>query len=812
MSGVLQDLRYAVRALRSSPGFTAAAVLTLALGVGANTAIFSVVNAVMVTPIPGIADPERLVWVVHTERGQPRRISYPDARDYRAQRNVFAGAAAVDDTPAHVASSGENQRVTAETAGGDYFSVLGVTAQAGRFFTAADEEARRPVVVLSDAWWRTRFGGDPAAIGQDLTVNGRSWTIIGVAPADFLGLNLERTPQLYVPLLSWLESSPRRASIENRSSSWLRLVARLQPGVSVSRAEAAVRSVALANAGLRTPDLRQTDAAVERLHGLVPAGHTGEVLPLAIVGLLATGLVLCIAAANVASLLLSRAVGRGREIAIRLAIGASRARVARHLLAESLVLATLGALAGVLVASWSLTLLWARFEPPAGLSPGVDARVLLYAIAVSLVTSVVFGLAPAWSATRGNVFPGIRDASERSGRPRGQRLQGFLVVVQMALSLVLLAAAGLFLRSLAKASAVPIGVDRSRSADVLALSFDLDTQGYSKERTTVFSRELLARASSLPGVQSAALAQTLPLSGRAIGDGMAPEGREIGHGEEGVVFLNTVSPRYFATLGVPLVAGRDFSEGDRPGTQGVVIVNETLARQFWPGASALGRRMRVGKDPSNVFEVVGVAGDGKYVNQTEAPRGFAYFSILQQGNGNSETILLVRSGAGAALAPSVRESVRQIDPTLPLFHLTTLARSLDAHSQDRRQGTLLVAVFGGLALLLSAVGLYGVVAHSAAQRTREVGVRVALGASPREVTGLFLRRGARLAAIGAATGLVVAAGVTRLLSGFLFGVDANDLPTFAAVAALLIGVALLSSFLPARRAARVDPIKALRET
>jgi predicted permease len=807
---VLQDLRYAVRGLAKSPGWTVAAVLTLALGVGANVAVFSLVDTLMLRPISGLADPGRLVWVAPTEEGRPRAASYPDFAEFREQAAVFSGVAAFDRVPVHASSAQQAERLQAEIASGEYFDVLGVVPAVGRFFTADDERERRPVAVLSSAYWRTRFGGDPRAIGATLSLNGRHWTVVGVAPASFAGLDIEALPDLYLPLGTWLEASGHGEELQSRASARLRVIARLKPGVGRNAAAAAVAAVARRTTSLRRTSARQPSATVEGLKGWVPPGQLGQMLPIALLGMAATGTVLLIASANVANLLLGRAARRRREIGVRLAIGASRGRIVRQLLSESLVLAGLGAAAGVLVASSTLDLLLSRFSVPAGLVPAVDARVLLYAIAAALATGVVFGLAPAWSAVRPAAISALRDASGSPSGPQGSKLQAGLVVAQVALSLLLLACAGLFLRSLGKAASVPVGFDRARASEILTVSFDLETQGYPPEKARRFRSDLLARVAALPGARAAALAETLPLGHRAVAEVLGPEGREPAERHEGTVFLDAVSPGFFATLGMPLVAGRDFTAEDRPGSLPVVIVNETLARRFWPGRNPLGRRIVTGGEPHEAFEVVGVARDGKYLRLTEPARPFAYFPILQRGSHLAETTLLVRGAPGVAMAQQVRAAARALDPALPLFQPRSLEDALRESTTDRRQGTLLLAAFGTLALALAAVGLYGVIAYAVTQRRREIGVRLALGASRRDVVALFVSRGFRLAAYGVAIGLPLAAAVTHLLSRLLYGVTPMDLTTLVGASSLLMAIAILASGLPARRAARIDPMEALR--
>jgi putative ABC transport system permease protein len=807
MSTLLQDLRYALRGLRRSTGFAAVAIVTLALGVGANTAIFSVLNAMVLRPMPGVAEPARLVWITHVENGRAGRVSYPDFADYRERAGVFTSAAAVDHVPVHLATADATERIQGQIAGGDYFSTLGLVPAAGRFFGADDDRARRPVAVISAGYWRRRFGGSASTIGRSVSVNGRPFTIVGVAPDGFGGLDMEDPPDVYLPLETFLSGTERAQSLTSRRSEHYQAIARLKPGLSKDAAATAVAAIAASNAPLRDADRRRLTASLETPRGWVPPGHMHEVLPIAGVGLAATGLVLLIAAANVANLLLGRAARRRREIGIRLAIGASRGRIVRQLLTESVIFSALGAGAGVVLSSWVLEVLLARFEAPPLLQPVVDGRVLAWALVSAVATAILFGLAPAFAAARPDVVPALQDAAAGGASRSGHRLQALLVAVQVSLSLVLLAAGGLLTRSLAKAAEVPIGFDRGAAPEIVTLSFDPVTQGYPPERAQRLRERMLERAREIPGVRAAALSELLPLSNRAMGDTFVP-GDEAGVPATDVYF-DTVSPGYFATLGLPLVAGRDFGAVDRDGSTPVAIVNETLARRFWPGKSPIGRRLSVANKPSESYEVIGVARDGKYLKLTEPALPYAYFPIAQ-GAHLEETTLIVRGEAADSVAHAIRRAARELDPALPLFKVETLADSLRRNSSFRREGTLFVAGFGVLALVLAGVGLYGVVAFAVGERRREIGIRMALGARRADVLSLFVRRGARLAGFGIAAGLVVSLGVTRLLSSMLFGVTPLDLAALAGASALLAGIAVLASAVPARRAARIDPAAALR--
>jgi predicted permease len=811
MSTLSTDVRYALRMLARSPGFAAAAIATLALGIGANTAVFSVVDSLLFKAPPGIAHPESLAWISSVRHGRLQPMSYPDYADTAKENGFFSGVLAVSRAAAHVTRGGEAERVRAQIVSENAFDVAGVKPALGRGFLPEDDRQARPVVVLGNRYWRTGFDSDPGAVGSSVMINGRAWTIVGVAPADFLGLtpDPEEIADVFLPITAHF-SAERSRQLENRDSAWLLVLARLAPGVSIARASAAAAVIAARSAASRAADMRDLTATATAIQGWVPPGQLTQVLPFALFGLISTGLVLLIACANVANLLLARTAGRRREIGIRMAIGASRTRLVRQLLTESVLLSSLGAAAGVVLSFWTVDLLLSRFATPAAISPRLDWRIAAYSIATALATGVLFGLAPAWKASSRGLVPSLKGEASEEGGGSASRLQGGLVVAQVAISLVLLAAAGLFVRSFQKAASVDIGIDRGRAGRILAASFDLATQGYTPERSQEFFRSLLFRTQGLPGVESAALAETLPLSGRAIGDSIAPKRETPRRDEESVVFVNTVSPGYFETLGVPILAGRDFAPRDRGGAPAVAIVNETLARRFWPGEDPIGKLLQVGGEDPKLVEVVGLARDGKYVQMTESPRPFAYFPMFQRGSPYGETILLVRSSSPAPSTDSVRAQVRALDPGLPLFRIRSLEKSLEDHLSDRRNGTLIVEIFGVLAICLAVVGLYGVLSHSVTRRRREIGIRMALGAAPGQVRALFLARGGRLAAIGIAIGIVVSAAVTRLLSRMLFGVAPTDAVTFAAVSLLLGAVALAAAWLPARRATRIDPMAALR--
>ncbi len=813
MNTLLQDLRYAARSLLRSPGFALVAVVTLALGIGANTALFGLLNALLFRSLPGLNDADRLLWVSHVFRpvGVAFPMPYSDHLAYRDRAGVFSDRAVVTGAPAAL-GGGEPERVRAQLVSANFFQTLGVRPALGRAFLP--EEGRTPgthsVAVISDALWRRRFDADPRVIGRRVVVNGTSFTVVGVAPPRFGGLEIEKPADLWVPVMMHAQVMPTADDLFNpHGGPRFSVIGRLRPGVSAEQADAAVRTVARQLAAASPKQWEQIRAAVAPVRGLVGPDDR-DTPPLVALAAGVTGIVLLIACANLANLLLARGAARRREIGIRLALGASRARIIRQLLTESTLLALLGGALGLLVAFWATDVFLALLPISVPLDFTLDARVLGVTLALALGTGLLFGLAPALGAARPDVVPALKE--DTGGGVRRSRLQGTLVVAQVALSLVLLVGAGLLMRSLQKAGGLDVGFDGR--ADVLTASLDLGVQGYTPEASRAFYRELLARAEALPDVRSASLAALVPLNGTMFGtevtiEGRPPEPARFGTGN--MHFLNNVWPGFFRTIGTPLVRGRDFTAEDREGAPGVVILNETAARRFWPGEDPLGKRIRLGDEESPLLTVVGIAKDGRYDGLGEDEATYFYRPEMQAPSYRSDLTLFVRTtGDASRLIPALRAEVRTMDPNLPVFHVRTLQQVIDEQLSGHRIGRLLLAGFGGLAMLLAMIGLYGVMAYRVAQRTREIGVRTALGARGRDVLALFVGEGVRLAAIGIGLGLVLAAALARVLRSVILGVTPTDPATFAAVTLLLTGVALLASYLPARRAARVEPIIALR--
>jgi len=816
-----KDIRYGARTLARSPGFTAVAVLALALGVGANTSVFSLVNALFLRPLP-VEDPSTLVWLTmrSAESSRTLNLSWPDFLDYRERNKVLSDMVAYGQIPVAFAVEGQPERISGQIVTGDYFTVLGVKPAAGRVFTAQEDKApgAAPVAVVSHRLWERRFGSDPALPGRVVTINGQPFSVVGVAPKGFTGTELGRPAEIWVPFAMHTQAAPPlETTLASRGSSWLQVIGRLKPGVSLEQARAALGVIASQIAAEHPAERKGFTVIPQRMTGGIHPSNSGEAAPIAALLMAATTSVLLISCFNVANMLLARTAGRRREIGIRLALGATRFRLIRQLLTESMLLALMGAGAGLLLAAWIPDLLGALANLPEDITGAVtpDVRVLAFTLALALLTGLLSGLAPALNAARGDVSPALKDEgfSAIGGSRRG-RLQHVFVVAQVALSLVLLVSAGLFLRSLGKAARIDPGFDVSQT---LSLSFDLQTQGYAEEKRAAFRRELLERVESLPGVRSATLASLVPMSGRMIGMDVTLEATSAAAGGSGApegagtAMVNIVAPDYFRTLAIPLLRGRDFSSGDKQGAPGVVIVNETLAGRFFEGTEPLGRRVSVDGPGGPWLEIIGVAKDSRYDELTEDTRPFMYLPLMQHADVMPETSIIVSTAGDPAreLGSVVREA-RRLDAALPLFDAGTLASLLRQRS-DRQQGISgMLALFGFLALTLAAMGLYGVMAFSVSRRTHEIGIRMALGAKDRDVVALFVREGVRLSLLGIAVGSLLALGLTQALASMLFGVTPTDLITFMGVGALLAAVAAAASWLPARRAARLDPMLALR--
>ncbi len=815
MRTLLKDLRFGARALLKSPGFTLVAVASLALGIGANTAIFSLVNTVLLRPLPA-REPSQLVSVsVLGKDDSMLAFSYPTYKDFRDRSgDVLSGLFAERLGPMSLSRDGNNQRVWGYLVSGNYFDVLGVGAARGRALNAEDDRAplASPVAVLSHGSWVRRFGADPAIVGKDIELNGHPFRVVGVMPEGFAGAEVVYTPEVWVPMTmqEWIE--PGNSWLDRRATQNIFAVGRLKDGVTRVQAEASLNTLARA-LGEEYPDTNEGQKIALVPPGFIVPQLRGAFVGFAAVLMGAVALVLLIACVNLANLLLARASSRRKEIAIRLAMGASRLRIVRQLLTESLLLSLAGGALGLLLATWILDLVAAYRPPidiPVWIDLAIDVRVTAFALAASVLTALLFGLAPALQSARADLVPALKDAGALTGRRR-TRLRSVLVVAQVMLSLVVLVAAGLVVRALGHLQTLSPGFEVEHG---LVASFDLGLQGYDKARGQEFDRQLVERVRALPGVRAASLTDLLPLSLNYSSSDLHVEGQQLGRGGNAPIsMVASVERDYFNTMSIPLVAGRGFNDADKDGVQRVVIVNETLARRFFPGQDpaqgALGRRISFQSDAGPWMEIVGVARDGKYWTIGEAPQLFVYSPLVQSYN--STATLVVRSeGDPRSLANSIRAEVSKIDPALPLYDVKTLEEHMGVSLFPARVAATLLGGFGLLALLLAAMGVYGVVSYSVAQRTREIGIRLALGARARDVLRLVAVRGMALVAAGLIAGLASALALTRFMEGVLYGVSATDALTFTLVVLLLAAVALLACLVPARRATKVDPMVALR--
>jgi predicted permease len=823
LAASVSDLRLAWRRTASSPGFALAAVLSLGLGIGAVTTLASLVQAVLLRPLP-VAEPERVVAVYTSDYSGPSYggSSYPDYLDFRAS-GVFDGLVAYETAPLGLAADGVSARAWAEFVTGDYFATLGVPVARGRALAPGDDRAGAPpVAVVSHALWQRVLGGDPSVVGRAVTLSGRPFTVVGVAASGFAGLTRGLAMDVWVPMATrpLLGADPR--ALEARGSRGLTLLGRLAPGVPRVAAEARLRTLAHA---LREAHPREwTDVRQEtRRIALLPEWQArlqpmlaGPVqVFLALLGGIAA-LVLLAACANVANLFLARLVRRRREVAVRLSLGAGRGRLVRQLLAETLLVALLGGALGVLLAYAATGAIASARLPlplPVALDVQPDPRVLGFALAVSLLTGVGLGLLPSLAAARADVLPGLKDgAPARLGRGR---LRGAFVVAQVALSLVLVCGAFLFLRGLGRAAAIDPGFD---GGPVLAVPADLVLSGYDEARTSGFEGRVRERALAVPGVTAVALAANVhldPLS--TVRRGITIEGYAPAADEDMEVHAAAVGAGFFEALGLPLVRGRGFRDGDGRDAPGVAVVNETFARRYWPGRDPIGRRLSTSGAEGPFLEVVGVARDAKYGTLGEDPRAFFYVAFAQDhrfvrsvGEFVPATVLVRTSGDPRAHAAAVQEAVQGVDPQLPLSPPRPLADLVGLSTLPSRIAGLVLLTFGAVGLGLSALGLSGVVSQSVAQRTREFGVRVAIGASRGEIVRLALGEGSRLVAVGLVLGLALGLALARLASSLLFGLSTADPVTFVGAPALLLAVALGAAWVPARRASRVDPVACLR--
>jgi predicted permease len=866
MRHLSRDLRYAFRGLARSPLFTAVALLSIALGIGANTAIFALVDEVLLRRL-AVRDPDQLVLFNgprnhYGSNSGGNMLSFPmyeDFRDNLVDRDasprlprvtpsiagnttsppVFSGMFARRTVAMNVGANGRTERVPGELVSGTYFQVLGVGAAIGRVITPDDDKQHggSPVAVLSYDYWRTRFGADPSIVGQAITVSNHTLTIIGVSQAGFDGVDIGYVPRIRVPLLMKADMTPNWDDVDNRRSRWVNAFGRLKPGVTLEQATASLQPffhAVIEQEVLAPPFANTTPYTREQfLKGqidLLPASQGRSPIrqqlsqPLwLLLGIV--GGVLLIACANVASLLIARATARQKEIAVRLALGASRARIVGQLLVESVMLAALGGLLGLVIAAWTTRFLLGFLptsDTPHVISGSIDNRILLFNFALSLATGLVFGLVPALRSTRPDLAPTLKDqVGVVVGGAGGVRLRKGLVVAQVTISVLLLISAGLFIRSLRALRLLDLGL---RTDNLIAFNISPTLSGYTPLQTKQFNRQLVERVRAQPGVSAMAFAQIGLLEGNEWDSSMSVEGYEPKPGENMNPYCNAVSPEYFETMGIPILAGRDFDHRDvrwvpppsdsanTPPLYQVAIVNQSYAKHYFGDRSPIGRHIGFGVNPGTKtpIEIIGVVKDAKYTGVRDDIPRTVYFAFMESDFAGASVMYVRTSNRPESAYAAIRQAARDLDANIPVFNLRTLDHQIDQSLLNDRLIATLSAAFGALATMLAVIGLYGVMAYTVARRTREIGVRMALGAAQGDVVWLVMREVLVLVGSGIVLGLAASWALGRLIASQLYGVTASDPQTIAAAAGLLLVVALLAGYLPARRATRVNPVLALR--
>ena len=802
MDDLIQDLRFAARSLRKSAGFTVVAVLTLALGIGANTAIFSVVNGVLLRPL-AYDQPDRLVTIAESNPVQDREgfnVSYPNYLEWKKQSRVFEQIAAVRTMSVTLTGGDEAARVLLSLISRELFAVLRVEPALGRGFLAEeDRPGADPVVILSHGLWQRRFGADPEVVGKTIAINGSSSTVIGVMPPEF------EFPSEDVEL--WAPIGLLADRMQNRAVHTLTTVARLEDGVSLDEAKVEMATIAARIQREFPGEDPEHSTTLIPLHERV-VGNTDTIL-LVLMG--AVAFLLLIACANVADLLMARAAARQKEIAVRTALGASRWRVIRQLVTESVLLGLTGGAAALALAFWGLDLLVAHLPPfmPRVEQIGIDGRVLLFTLLISLLTGLIFGLLPALKASKPDIVGSLKDLVTSAAGGARDRSRRVLVIAQVALSLVLLVGAGLMIKSFWRLQDVDPGFE-PRNLLTMTVSLAGSPKFTTSEEVIAFYADLRGRLEALPGVSSASAVNALPISGGDSDGELTIEGRPFASGAAPGASFRRILPNYFRTAGIPIVQGREFGERDRGEEPFVVIITETMARKYWPDGDAVGTRIKVGPPENEPWlTIVGVAADVRNIGLATEPR-LATYEPHTQRPWSTMNVMVRTAIDPLSVVRGVRDEIRQAGGDLPVFNIGTMRERISRSVSTERFNMILLTIFATVALLLAAIGLYGVIAYSVSHRTRELGIRIALGAERRDIINLVVRQGIPLLGAGVALGLIAAVGLTRFLAGLLFAVSPLDATIFAAVAALLAVVALLASYVPARRATAVDPMQALR--
>ena len=822
----LADIRFAMRWLAKSPGFTSVAVLSLAIGIGFNTALFTVVDAVLFRPLP-VVEPDRLVDVFtsvprQTSAQRYGTTSYPDYVDLRSQNAVFGDMIAYSPMFGALSLGERSRLVLGEIVTGNYFQMLGVSAAVGRTLVPDDDRPAAPrVAMVSDRFWKSDLGGGPDVVGRTVKIRGVAFTIVGVSPRWFSGMEPLLAPDLWVSMPAATEVVPvglrdvvpsptGTTRLERRGERWLFVRGRLKPGLTIDNAQAnlGVVMAQIAAANPTTNKDREIITKATRDVRVHPAVDSVLVPYAAGLGAV-VGLVLLIACANVASMLLARATGRQREIAVRLAIGASRSRLVCQLVTESLVLSAIGAVAGGGLAWWLMRTVEAITLPvavPLAFGLRIDTRALVFTIAATVAAALLAGVLPALKASKPNLVADLKGETLAGGGERRWSLRDALVSGQMALTALLLIVAALLTRSLIAAQQAKVGFEVEHLA---AVTLDTGMAGYSDARSRLFWDEALTRVRALPGVESAGLATRLPFAVNVSRWDIFVPGHHTPGDALDTVDETAVSPEYFQTIGVPILQGRAFTGADRPNTQMVAIVNEAMARRFWPGESAVGKTFRTRGADGPEFEIVGVSRDHKVLTVGEAPTPFLHVSRIQRPNSYSSLIARTR-GDASALLREMRRELLAVEPSLVFIDSQTMATQMESTLFPVRASAWIVGLVGAIAMLLAAVGLYGIIAYSVTRRTREIGIRIALGADRRSVLTLVMKQGLFVAVSGLAAGCALAAAAARVFAGMLYGVGAGDPVSWMGAAAVLLAVSAVANLLPAIRAARIAPSDALR--
>jgi putative ABC transport system permease protein len=803
METMIQDLRYGVRMLAKKPGFTLVAIITLALGIGANTAIFSVVNAVLLRSLP-FTKPDRLVVMAEKDReGSRMGAAYLNYQDWRAQAESFEAMAGFRSQIFNLTGVDKPLRLQGRTVSWNFFELLGVVPQLGRGFVEQDDQpGASPAAMISHGIWQEKFGGEPALVGNQVRLDGESFTVVGVLPRDF---EFFRRVDIYVPLGQFIKRQP--AILDRGNHFGLNVLAILKSGVSLEHASSEMETLA-AQLELQYPNTNSGNGVmVQQLNDW----YAEDIRTALLVLFAAVSLVLMIACVNIANLLLVRTTERQKEIAIRLALGAGRARIVRQLLSESVLISLMGGLAGLLIGMWmkdGILTLAPQNVPRLG-EVRLDGAVLLFTFGISVLTGVLFGVLPAWHASRGDLNTTLKEGGRTSGGSSKEGMRKVLLVGEVGLSLVLLIGAGLMLRTVFELTRTNPGFTAEK---LLTMQLSLPRNAYDVPRRRLFYDESLSRVQALPGVRSAALTLSLPIDGSnwnsvfIVGDQPVPPRAELPTSA-----FTPVSANYFETMGVRLMAGRGFTAADNEKSANVTVINETLARRFWPNESPIGKRLKQGwpENETPWREVVGLAADVK-INGVDQETPLQAYLPLAQEPALSLALVVRTQGTPLSLAPAVEQTIHGIDKDLPVFNARSMDQLLDNAIAQQQLTMVLLAGFAVVALVLAAVGIYGVISYSVSQRTHEIGIRMALGAQPGDVLRLVAGQGMGLALVGVAIGVGASLVLTRLMTSLLFGVSATDPLTFAAISVLLASVALLACYFPARRATKVDPMVALR--